>query len=189
MALPRAGVDRAGSVNTPGLFHSKSETTAKNLKARFDAGESVRDYFDVGSLTRWGGARRRAGRKPGERKPYVTRLSPGIIKALKERVGARNAPNAKCSNPCWLPRTNSRIVFGMLRPRQGDGSWWQSRLLSSAVRKSKLRPGRKQPPIRVRAGIRSPHSHRGGNTTQEGRNGNIRLYSMPRRCGETGTPP
>ena len=79
---------------TPELFHSKSETTAKNLEARFDAGESVRDYFDVGSLTRWGGARRGAGRKPGERNPYVTRLSPGLIKALKER--ARREKRSEC---------------------------------------------------------------------------------------------
>ncbi len=65
MALPRAGVDSAGSVNTPELFHLKSETTAKNLEARFDAGENILEHFDAGSLTRWGGARCGAGRKPG----------------------------------------------------------------------------------------------------------------------------
>jgi len=30
-------------MNTPELFHLKSETTAKNLEARFDAGENVLD--------------------------------------------------------------------------------------------------------------------------------------------------
>ena len=55
------------------------KTNAKNLEARFDAGEEVLDYFDTAHVTRWGGARRGAGRKPSGRKQYITRLSPELI--------------------------------------------------------------------------------------------------------------
>jgi len=62
------------------------KTNAKNLEARFDAGEEVLDYFDTAHVTRWGGARRGAGRKPSGRKQYITRLSPELIKAIKARA-------------------------------------------------------------------------------------------------------
>ena len=79
------------------------KTTAKNLEARFDAGENILDYFDAGSAARWGGARRGAGRKPGERKQYVTRLTPELIKALKERARREKRPECEVLESLLAP--------------------------------------------------------------------------------------
>lgn len=79
------------------------KTTARNLEARFDAGENILDYFDAGSASRWGGARRGAGRKRGERKQYVTRLSPAIIRALKERAQRENRPECEVLESLLAP--------------------------------------------------------------------------------------
>jgi hypothetical protein len=60
----------------------KPKTTRDNLEERFEAGESVLDYFDT-SKPQWGGARSNAGRKVSGRVQYVTRLSPALIKRVK----------------------------------------------------------------------------------------------------------
>ena len=79
------------------------KTNAKNLEARFDAGEDVLDYFDTAKVTRWGGARRRAGRKPSGRKQYVTRLSPALIAALKARARREKRPECEVVESLLAP--------------------------------------------------------------------------------------
>lgn len=66
------------------------KTNAKNLEARFDSGKDILDYFETEKVTSWGGARVGAGRKSSGREQYVTRFSPGIIKALKARAKREN---------------------------------------------------------------------------------------------------
>jgi len=65
------------------------KTTAENLETRFEQGEDVLDFFEP-KKTRWGGVRAGAGRKPSGRVPYVTRLSPDLIRAIKGRAKREN---------------------------------------------------------------------------------------------------
>lgn len=79
------------------------KTTANNLESRFDDGENILDYFDAGKATQWGGPRRGAGRKKGERKQYVTRLTPETIQAIKARAQLENRPECEVLESLLAP--------------------------------------------------------------------------------------
>jgi hypothetical protein len=76
--------------NSPG----KSATTATNLKARFDAGDDVLDYFDLAraSVTH-GGARSGAGRKPTGKLRKTVKLSPAAIRRFQAYARRNKLPN------------------------------------------------------------------------------------------------
>jgi hypothetical protein len=73
---------------------TKTETTASNLEARFDAGEDVLDYFDASRATvTHGGARPGAGRKPVGKVRKSVKLTPYAIARLNAFARKRKLPD------------------------------------------------------------------------------------------------
>lgn len=62
----------------------RSSTTARNLAAKFDAGDDVLDYFDTGRVTlSHGGARPGAGRPRLGKARKMVNLSPTAIRRIE----------------------------------------------------------------------------------------------------------
>ena len=71
-----------------------SATTARNLKARFEAGEDVLDYFDASrAVVTHGGARQGAGRKPEGKLRKTVKLTPEAVRRFQVFARRRKLPN------------------------------------------------------------------------------------------------
>ena len=69
----------------------KSKTTAKNLEAKFDAGEDVLDYFDLSKLTR-----------PGQKKSRVNVDIPDWMLRKLDLVAGRHGLARQALIKHWL---------------------------------------------------------------------------------------
>lgn len=73
---------------------AKHVTTARNLEARFDAGEDVLDYFDVSrAVVTHGGVRPGAGRKPTGKLRKTVKLSPEAVRRFQIFARRRKLPD------------------------------------------------------------------------------------------------
>jgi hypothetical protein len=73
---------------------AKTQTTAANLLARFDAGKDVLDYFDVSrAVVTHGGARPGAGRKSAGKLRKTVKLSPAAVKRFQAYAQRKKLPN------------------------------------------------------------------------------------------------
>ena len=73
---------------------AKTNTTAGNLEARFDAGKDVLDYFDVArAIGTHGGARPGAGRKPAGKLRKTVKLSPAAVHRFQAYARRKKLPN------------------------------------------------------------------------------------------------
>lgn len=73
---------------------AKATTTARNLEARFDAGEDVLDYFDVSrAVATHGGMRQGAGRKAAGKLRKTVKLSPEAVRRFQVFARQNHLPN------------------------------------------------------------------------------------------------
>lgn len=73
---------------------SAKTTTAANLEARFEAGEGVLDYFDLGrAVYTHGGARPGSGRKPSGKLRKTVKLSPGAVRRFQAYARKNRLPD------------------------------------------------------------------------------------------------
>jgi len=75
-------------------YTAKTNTTAANLEARFDAGKDVLDYFDASrAIVTHGGARPGAGRKPVGKLRKTVKLSPAAVRRFQAYAQRKKLPN------------------------------------------------------------------------------------------------
>ena len=73
---------------------AKTNTTAANLEARFDAGKDVLDYFEVSrAVVTHGGARPGAGRKPAGKLRKTVKLSPAAMRRFQAYARRKKLPD------------------------------------------------------------------------------------------------